>query len=138
MAKGTLTKPGASSHRHPNSSPIYRLGAEPQYLPQLSPVRWAAMAFDRLNYPVDTVRTPDQLDQLVGELRALADAKPDGSAEALVQALGERAAELAGEATERRITEAVGQAERYVEGNPGVAAEIAKLYEFLTLYQGRP
>lgn len=109
--------------------------AEPQYLPQLSPVRWAAMGFDRLNYPVDTVQTPDQLDQLVDELRALADAKPDGGAEALVQALGEHAAELAGEATERRITEAVGQAERYVEGSSGAAAEIAKLYEFLTLYE---
>ena len=109
--------------------------AEPQYLPRLSPVRWAAMAFVSLNHPPDTGQTPDRLDQLVDELRTLADARPEGGAEALVQALGERAAELAGEAAGWRGTEAVGQAERYVEGSPGAAADIARLYEFLRFYE---
>lgn len=38
--------------------------------------------------PTDTGQTPHRLAQLVDELRALADASPEGDAEALVQALG--------------------------------------------------
>lgn len=108
--------------------------AEAQYLPRLSPVRWAAMAFVSLNHPTDTGQTPDRLDQLVGELRDLADAKPEGGAEALALALGKHATELAGEAAKRRVTAAVAQADRYVEGSPGTAADVARLYELLELY----
>ena len=109
--------------------------AEPQYLPRLSPVRWAAMAFVSLNHPPDTGQTPDRLDQLVDELRALADARPAGDAEALVPVLRERAAELAGEAARRRVTEAIEQAERYVEGSPGAETDIARLYDSLRFYE---
>ena len=108
--------------------------AEPQYLQRLSPVRWAAMAFTSLERSSDTGQTPGRLDQLVDELRALADAKPEGGAETLVQALGERAAELVDEAARRRVTEAAEQAERYVEGSTDATEDIAKLYEFLELY----
>ena len=108
--------------------------AEAQYLPRLSPVRWAAMAFVSLNQTTDTSETPDRLDQLVDELRALADARPEGGAESLIQALAKHAAELADEATRRRVTTAVEQADQYVEGGPGTAADVARLYEFLELY----
>ncbi len=108
--------------------------AEPHYLPRLSPVRWAAMAFVNLNHPTDTGQTSDRLDQLVDELRDLTDAKPAGGADALAHALGERATELAGEAAKRRVTAAVAQADRYVEGSPGTAADVARLYELLELY----
>lgn len=108
--------------------------AEPQYLPRLSPLRWAAMAFGRLKDPPDADPSLERLDQLADELRALASAKPEGGAEALVSVLQERATELAGEAARRRVTEAVEQAEQYLKGSPGAAAEVAAIYEALGFY----
>ncbi len=61
--------------------------AEPRYLPRLSPVRWAAMAFAGLNEPPDADPSLERLDQLADELRALAGAKPEGGAETLVSVL---------------------------------------------------
>ncbi|MDE0343383.1 MAG: hypothetical protein OXK82_09490 [Deltaproteobacteria bacterium] len=112
--------------------------AEPQYLPRLSPVRWAAMAFTGLNDPPDADPSLERFDQLADELRALADAMPEGGAEALVSVLQERAAELAGEAARRRVVEAVEQAEQYLDGSPGTATELAALYESLEFYATDP
>ncbi len=112
--------------------------AEPQYLPRLSPVRWAAMAFAGLNDPPAADPSLERLDQVADELRALAGAKPDGGTEALVSVLRDRAAELAGEAARRRVTEAVDQAELYLEGSPGTATELAALYESLGFYATDP
>ncbi len=112
--------------------------AEPQYLPRLSPIRWAAMAFAGLNEPPDADPSLERLDQLADELRALAGAKPEGGAEALVSVLQERATELASQAARRRVTEAVEQAEQYLEGSPGAAAEVAEIYESLGFYAADP
>lgn len=112
--------------------------AEPQYLPRLSPVRWAAMAFAGLNDPPDADPSLERLDQLTDELRALAGAKPNGGTEALVSVLQERAAELADEAARRRVTEAVEQAQQYLDGSPGTATELAALYESLGFYATDP
>lgn len=112
--------------------------AEPQYLPRLSPVRWAAMAFTGLNDPPDVDPSLKRVHQLADELRALAGAKPEGGTEALVSVLRERATELAGEAARRRVTKAVEQAEQYLEGSPGAAAEVAEIYESLGFYAADP
>lgn len=112
--------------------------AEPQYLPRLSPVRWAAMAFAGLNDPPNVDPSLERVNQLADELRALAGAKPEGGAETLVSVLRERATELAGEAARRRVTEAVEQAKQYLEGGPGAAAEVAEIYESLGFYAADP
>ena len=109
--------------------------AEADYLPRLSLIRWAAMAFVRLNHPTDTSQSLDQLEQLGGEMRDLADARPRGGSEALVQRLREEAAELAGKATNGRVQEAIKQAQQYVGGNPDAAPDIASVYEFLGSYE---
>ena len=109
--------------------------AEADYLPRLSLVRWAAMAFVRLNHSTDTSQSLDQLEQLGDEMRDLADVEPDGGSEALAQRLREEAAELAGKATNGRVQEAVAQAQQYVGGNPDAAPDIASVYEFLGLYE---
>ena len=109
--------------------------AEADYLPRLSLIRWAAMAFIRLNHPTDTSQSLDQLEQLGDEMRDLADARPQGGSEALVERLRENAIELAGKATNRRVQEAIGQAQQYVGGNPDAAPDIASVYEFLGLYE---
>ena len=88
--------------------------AEAQYLPRLSLVRWAAMSFTRLNHPPDTSLSYDQLEQLVDEMQGLADAEPEGGSEALVQRLREKAAELADRVTNRRVIEAIEEAQQYV------------------------
>ncbi len=112
--------------------------AEPQYLPRLSPVRWAAMAFAGLNDPPDVAPSLERVNQVADELRAFAGAKPEGAAEALVSVLRERAAELAGEAARRRVTKAVEQAKQYLEGGPGAAAEVAEIYESLGFHAADP
>ena len=112
--------------------------AEPQYLPRLSPVRWAAMAFAVLNDPPDVDPSLERFDQLADELRALAGAKPEGGAEALVSVLRKRAIELAGEAARRRVTEAIEQAEQYLEGSLGAVKELTALYESLGFYATDP
>ena len=109
--------------------------AEPKYLPRLSPVRYAAMAFISLERSSDAGQTPDQLDQLVDELRALVDARPEGGDDALVSTLRERVNELTLETTRQRVTEAVEQAERYTGGSAGATADVARLYESLGLYE---
>lgn len=112
--------------------------AESQYLPRLSPVRWAAMAFAGLNDPPDADPSLERSDQLADELRALAGAMPEDGAEALVLMLQERATELAGKAARRRVTEAVEQTQKYLDGSPGTATELAALYESLGFYATDP
>ena len=107
--------------------------AEAQYLPRLSLVRWAAMSFTRLNHPPDTSLSHDQLEQLVDEMQGLADAEPEGGSEALVQRLRQKAAELADRVTNRRVLEAIEEAQQYVVGSP--APDIASFHEFLGLYE---
>ena len=109
--------------------------AEADYLPRLSLIRWAAMAFIRLNFPTDTHQSLDQLEQLGDEMRDLADAKPDGGSEALVGRLREHAIELAGRVTNRRVAEAVREAQQYLGGGSNVVLDIASIYEFLGLYE---
>ena len=58
--------------------------AEAQYLPRLSLVRWSAMAFNSLHFARDNSQSLDQLDQLVNEMRELANASPEGASEDLL------------------------------------------------------
>ncbi len=106
--------------------------AEAQYLPRLSLVRWSAMAFTQLNHSTDTSQS---LDQLADEMRDLADVKPQGGSEALVQRLREKAVELAGRVTNRRVTEAIREAQQYLRGGSDLAPDIVNVYEFLGLYE---
>ncbi len=129
------------------------LWAEPQYLPRLSRIRWAAMVFTtlndapdadsplatsttpttcrygwkHLNAPPDEDLSPDQLDQRVDQLRALATATPEGTAEELVSLIQECANALSGEAVRRRVSEAVQEAEQLLEGPQDATANMAEV-----------
>ncbi len=138
------------------------LWAEPQYLPRLSRIRWAAMVFTtlndapdaasplaasttpttcrngwkHLNAPSDETLSLDQLDQRVDQLRALATAAPEGTAGELVSLIQECANALPGEAIRRRVTEAVQRAEELLEGTQGATANVAEvvaLYDALDI-----
>ena len=109
--------------------------AETDYLPRLSLVRWTAMAFVRLSDLRSNGQSLDQLEELVVEMRDLADARPQGGSEALVQRLREDAVELAGRVTNRRVTEAIREAQQYLAGGSDAAPDIVDVYEFLGLYE---
>ena len=109
--------------------------AEAKYLQRISLVRWAAMSFNSLNHPRDDSQSLDQLEQLVDEMRDLADASPEGGSEDMVRQLRENAEEIADKTTRRRVKEAVEQAIRYVGDISADTTDIASLYEFLELYE---
>ena len=109
--------------------------AEAKYLPRLSVVRWAAMSFNSLNHPRDDNQSLDQLEQLVDEMRDLADASPEEGSEDMVRRLREKAEDIADKTTRRRVKEAVEQAIQYVGDIPADNTDIANLYEFLELYE---
>ena len=109
--------------------------AEAKYLPRLSLVRWAAMAFNSLHIARDDSQSLDQLEQLVNEMRELADASPEGGSEDLVRRLSENAVEIEDKTTSRRVKEAVELAKQYVGDISADTTDIATLYEFLELYE---
>ena len=109
--------------------------AEADYLPRLSLVRWAAMAFVRLNDLQGNGQSLDQLEELVVEMHGLADSGPAGSSEALVQRLRENAVELGGRITNGRVSEAIREAQQYLEGDSDAEPNIVDIYEFLELYE---
>ncbi len=138
------------------------LWAEPQYLPRLSRIRWAALVFTtlndapdadsplatstipttcrngwkHLNAPPDEDLSLDQLDQRVDQLRALATATPEGTAGELVSLIQECANALPGEAIRRRVSEAVQQAKELLEGPQDATAnmaEVVAIYDVLEL-----
>ncbi len=109
--------------------------AEAKYLPRLSLVRWAAMAFNSLHIARDDSQSLDQLEQLVNEMRELADASPEGGSVDLVRRLSENAVEIEDKTARRRVKEAVEQAIRYVGDISADTTDIAGLYEFLGLYE---
>ena len=109
--------------------------AEAKYLPRLSVVRWAAMAFNSLHIARDDSQSLDRLEQLSDEMRELADASPEGGSVDLVKRLRENAEEIADKTTRRLAKEAVEQAIQYVGDIPADTTDIANLYEFLELYE---
>ncbi len=112
--------------------------AEANYLPRLSLVRWAAMAFNSLHITRDDSQSLDQLQQLIDEMRELADFSPEGGSADLVRRLRENAEEIEDKTNRRRVEEAVIQADKYVEQKDNIPAdtsEIASLYEFLEQYE---
>ena len=109
--------------------------AEAEYLPRLNAVRWAAVAFDRLHDLQSNRHSLNELEEIVLELRALADAKPEGGSEALIERLRESAAEVAGETANRRVTEAIREAQSYLGGDSAVSLDIMEIYDFLELYE---
>lgn len=111
---------------------------EANYLPRLSLIRWAAMAFNSLHNAQDDRQSLDQLEQLVDEMRELADFSPEGGSVDLIWRLRENAEEIENKVTTRRVREAIVQANKYVdqkEDIPVDTSEIARLYEFLELYE---
>lgn len=109
--------------------------AEADYLPRLTVVRWAAMAFDRLHDLESNRHSLDQLEEIVFELRDLADARPQGGSEALAERLRESAAEIAGRTVNRRVSEAIREAQLYLGGNSDAVSDIIEVYEFLEPYE---
>ena len=96
------------------------------------------MAFNSLHNAQDDRQSLDQLEQLVDEMRELADFSPDGGSVDLVRRLRENAAEIEKKVTKRRVIEAVEQANQYVdqkEDIPADTSEIISLYEFMELYE---
>ena len=109
--------------------------AEASYLPRLSLVRWAAMAFNSLYIARDDSQPLDQLEQLVDEIHELADVSLEGGSVDLVGRLRENAAEIEDNVTRRRVKEAVEQAIQYVGDLSADTTDIANLYEFLEFYE---
>ncbi|MDE0204736.1 MAG: hypothetical protein OXP66_01705 [Candidatus Tectomicrobia bacterium] len=109
--------------------------AETAYLRRLSRIRWAAMAFSRLYEPRGNDQPLHQLEALVIEMRDLAEAVPQDGSDALVRRLREEAAKLAGEVANRRVVEAIEEAQRYMKGGPEAAPDIVDVYEFLAFYE---
>ena len=109
--------------------------AEAEYLPRLNVVRWAAVAFDRLHDLQSNRHSLNELEEIVLELRDLADARPEGGSEALVERLRESAAEVASKTANRRVTEAIREAQSYLGGDSDVSLAIIEVYEFLELYE---
>lgn len=109
--------------------------AEMDYLPQLTAIRWAAMAFDRLQELQGNRHSLDQVEEIVLEARELADAKPWGGSEALAKRLRQSASEFADRAGNRRVTEAIREAQSYLGGESDGAQNIIEIYEFLELYE---
>lgn len=105
--------------------------AEADYLRRLNVVRWSAMAFERLHGLQRNQHSLDELEEIVLNLRDLAEAKPDGVSEALSERLRESASEVAAKAANQRVTEAIEEAQSFLESNSEVKPEIIELYEFL-------
>ena len=113
--------------------------AESSYFPRLSLVRWAAVAFDVLH------RTPapdESLDNLVEQIRAVADAKPDGVVSELDQRLRVTADDWAAKAETQLIEETIQEARKYLTSNETARQEtfshdasIDEVYEILGIYE---
>ena len=85
--------------------------SEATYFSRLSLVRWAAMAFDSIH------RTPDpteSLDDLVEQMRTIADARPEGVVSDLEQRLRETADKVTNRAEMQLIEETIQQARQYL------------------------
>ncbi len=113
--------------------------AESNYFPRLSLVRWAALAFDVLH------RTPapdESLDNLVEQIRAIADATPDGVVSGLDQKLQVAADDWADKAEAQLIEETIQVAEKFLKGKDAARQEalshhasIDEVYEILGIYE---
>lgn len=113
--------------------------SESTYYPRLSLVRWAAVAFDVLH------RTPapdESLDNLVEQMHAVADAKPDGVVSDLDQRLRVTADDWAAKAEAQLIEETIQEAQRYLTSKDAPQQEpdarnsnIDEVHEILGIYE---
>ena len=116
--------------------------SEASYFPRLSLVRWAAVAFDGLH----RVLTPEEsLDARADQLRAIADARPEGIVSALEQQLRENANNFARQAEVRRIKEAIQQGRTYLTRADTTSQQpdasglgIDEVHELLGIYEDDP
>ena len=109
--------------------------AEADYLSRLTVVRWSAMAFERLHDLQNNDHSLEEIEEIVVDLRDLADARPDSGSEALVERLQESASEVAVRTANRRVMEAVEEAQSYLGRNLDVTPDIIEIYEFLELHE---
>lgn len=110
--------------------------AETRYLSRLNAVRWAAMAFAALEPDSGTAQQ-----QIVDQLNALANARPEAGSADLEQELKKTADSRATEIKKTRLTEAIQQADQYLaakmndkEASTGAGPDILSVYEFLGLH----
>ena len=116
--------------------------SEASYFPRISLVRWAAVAFDGLH----RVPAPDEpLDALVDQLRAIADARPEGIVSDLEQQLRETANDFANQAEAERIDEAIQQGRTYLtradttrQKPDAPDVSIDEVHELLGIYENDP
>ena len=113
---------------------------EVKYLPRLSVVRWAAMAFNHL-YPAQNLDNPPNDLGLAEEIRRWAEVKPDGAATGLDQELRDKADEV----EKQQVEQAIQWAREYLDGKantqPGstdTRPDIESIAVFLDLYENDP
>ena len=113
--------------------------SESNYFPRLSLVRWAAVAFDILHH---TPAPDESLGNLVEQIRAVADAKPDGVASELDQRLRVTADNWAAKAEAQLVEETIQEARKYLTSNDAARQEtisndasIDEVYEILGIYE---
>ena len=109
--------------------------AEADYLPRLTPVRWAAMAFVSLNRPRDGTT----LRALVEEMNGFADDKPEGGSADLQRRLIEDSRLLSVKLDPANLAEAIEKARKYVQNvdapSADTSADIADAYDLLGLHE---
>ena len=116
--------------------------SESRYFSRLSLVRWSAVAFDGL-YRAPT--TDGSIKDFADELRAIADANPEGADVDLDQRLRERANEFTNKAEAQFIEETIRQARTYLTSENTTRQDllaqdisIGEVYEILAIYENHP
>lgn len=109
--------------------------AEADYLPRLTPVRWAAVAFVSITRPRDDAAIPS----IIEETNGLVNATPDGGAADLQRKLKEEAQLLSEKMDQSNLAEAIKVGGIYVQNADSslddALADIANVYDVLGLYE---
>ena len=109
--------------------------AEEDYLPRLTPLRWAAVVFVCINRDRDDVSMPSIVEEAMGLLNAV----PDGISIDLTRKLKDETKLLSDTLDRANLAEAVKGARRYV-ANPGsisddALSDISNVYDVLGLHE---
>jgi hypothetical protein len=109
--------------------------AETDYLPRLTPVRWAATAFVSLNRPQDGAALLD----LVEGMNDRADAMPVGGSADLKGRLIEQSKLLSVKLDQEKLAGAIQEAKRYVQNadppSADTSVDITNIYDILGQYE---
>ncbi|GEM_PF-2735460 len=110
--------------------------AEADYLPRLTPVRWAAGVFVSIARPRDDAAIPS----IIEETKGLVSAIPDGGSADLERKLKEESRLLSEKLDQSKLAEAIKTAGQYIQNansssSDEALADISNVYDVLGLYE---